>query len=93
VLIQQITKAVDTEQRTTNIRTLMRQENNRLILEVLKVASHDVLGQRNPLTVESPCRFSNAQGNLREVKDYTDIASTAENSATTFLAGLQTAST
>lgn len=60
-----------------------------IVLEVLRVASRDVLGATQPLSVASPCRFSNAKGDLREVESLADVSRTAAASARGFMQALR----
>ena len=63
---------------------------NTIVLNVLRVASPDVLGTTTPLSVAAPCRFSNAKGDLREVANFQEVSSTAARSAEAFLAAVAT---
>ncbi len=60
-----------------------------ITFDVLRVASRDVLGATKPLSVATPCRFSNAKGNLREVDSFKDVSATAERSAADFLSAVK----
>jgi hypothetical protein len=63
----------------------MEAQPQTITLEVLRVASPDVLGKTTALTVASPCRFSNAMGNLRPADGFGTVGSIAEQSAKDFL--------
>jgi hypothetical protein len=71
----------------------MEAQPQTITLEVLRVASPDVLGKTTALTVASPCRFSNAKGNLRPVDGFESVGSIAGNSAKEFLAAIKQAET
>jgi hypothetical protein len=71
----------------------MEAQPQTITLEVLRVASPDVLGKTTALTVASPCRFSNAKGNLRPVNDFGSVGAIAEKSAKDFLAAIAKAGT
>jgi len=57
---------------------------NTIELEVLRVASADVLGQTRKLSVAAPCRFSNAKGDLKKVAGFDEIKRVAAASAVNF---------
>lgn len=57
-----------------------------IVLDILRVASTEVLGQTKPLSVATPFCFSNAQGNLKEVDSYEQIQRIAAESAANFRA-------
>lgn len=59
---------------------------NGIILEVLRVASTEVLGESTPLRIAPLCRFKNAQGELREVESFEDLALEAEKDGEEFRA-------
>ncbi|MFZ4779674.1 MAG: hypothetical protein ACOYM3_30305 [Terrimicrobiaceae bacterium] len=65
---------------------MARIQDNNIILEVLCVASNDVLGEMTPLRVAAHCHFSNAKGNLREVESYEHLAQEAEKDGQEFRA-------
>lgn len=60
-----------------------------ITLDVLCVASRDVLGQTKPLVIAAPCRFSNAPGHLRETNTFEEISSVGEASAKNFISALE----
>jgi hypothetical protein len=62
----------------------MAQSSETITLEVLRVASPDVLGETKPLLVAAPGRFSNAQGHLKTVDSYDEIRRAAGASALNF---------
>lgn len=62
----------------------MAQASETIVLEVLRVASTDVLGETKSLSVAAPCRFSNAEGHLKTVNSYDEIRKTAAASAINF---------
>jgi hypothetical protein len=62
----------------------MAQASETIVLEVLRVASTDVLGETKPLSVAAPCRFSNAEGHLKVVNNYDEIRKAAAASAMNF---------
>jgi hypothetical protein len=62
-----------------------------ITLDVLCVASRDVLGQTKPLVIAAPCRFSNAPGHLRETDTFKEISSVGEQSAKNFVFALEKA--
>ena len=59
-------------------------------LDVLRVASLEVLGQTKPLSVSVPAPFclSNAKGDLKTVDSWSEIAKMAADSATSFKANI-----
>jgi len=65
---------------------MARFQDNKITLEVLCVASNDVLGEKTPLRVAAPCHFSNAKGILREVESFEHLAQEAEKDGQEFRA-------
>jgi len=57
-------------------------------LDVLRVASPDVLGHTKPLSVATPFCFGNAKGDLKRVESYEQIQKMAAESAANFKANL-----
>lgn len=55
-----------------------------ITLDVLTVASRDVLGASRKLTVASPCQFTNASGNLRPIENYDSVGKIAYASGVKF---------
>lgn len=58
--------------------------HNTIELDVLRVASPDVLGQTKKLSVADPFRFSNAKGDLKDVSGFEEIRNVAAASALNF---------
>ena len=59
-----------------------------IVLDVLRVASTDVLGQSKPLSVATPFCFGNAKGDLKKVEGYDHIQKMAAASAANFKTNL-----
>jgi hypothetical protein len=59
-----------------------------IVLDVLRVASTDVLGQTKPLSVAAPFCFGNAKGDLKRVEGYEHIQKMAAASAASFKTSL-----
>jgi hypothetical protein len=59
-----------------------------IVLDVLRVASNDVLGQTKPLSVATPFCFGNAKGDLKKVEGFEHIQKMAAASAVSFRANL-----
>jgi hypothetical protein len=59
-----------------------------IVLDVLRVASTDVLGQSKPLSVATPFCFGNAKGDLKRVDGYEHIQKMAASSAASFRANI-----
>jgi hypothetical protein len=55
-----------------------------IALDVLRVASADVLGQTRPLSVATPFCSQNAKGDLKKVDSYGEIQRIAAESAANF---------
>lgn len=66
---------------------------NPITLSYLRVSSRTVLGETAPLLVASPCSFSNAKGNLREVQTYKELATIGEASGNRLRGALATSIT
>jgi hypothetical protein len=64
------------------------EQQETIVLDVLRVASPDVLGQTKPLSVATPFCFSNAQGSLKKVDSYEQISKLAAASAANFKANI-----
>lgn len=60
----------------------------KIALEVLRVASPDVLGQSTPLSISNPFCFSNAKGDLKKVDSFEEIQKIAEESTRNFMANI-----
>ena len=60
-----------------------------IVLDVLRVASPDVLGQTKPLSVATPFACKNANGDLKKVDSFTDIERIAAESAASFKANIK----
>ncbi len=69
--------------------TSTTQKQETMILEVLRVPSTDVLGQTKPLSVATPFCSSNAQGHLKTVDNFEEIAKMAAESAKNFKAHIK----
>lgn len=65
---------------------------NTIKLSVLTVGSRNIVGRTEPLEVASPCSFSNAAGNLRQIKDYEELKETARAGGVAFKKALASAS-
>jgi hypothetical protein len=77
---------------TKNIKNrhyMSTQKQETIVLEVLRVASPDVLGQSKSLSVAVPFCFSNAKGDLKKVDNYADIQKMAAESAASFKANIK----
>jgi len=55
-----------------------------IALDVLRVASPDVVGQTRPLSVATPFCSQNAKGDLKKVDSYGEIQRIAAESAASF---------
>lgn len=55
-----------------------------IVLDVLRVASTEVLGQTKPLSVAAPFCLSNAKGDLKDVESFDHIEKNAVASGAAF---------
>jgi len=81
--------AMNGQPRKKTIMSAHKQET--IVLDVLRVASPDVLGQSKPLSVATPFCSSNAKGDLKRVDNFAHIEKIAAESAANFKANIRSA--